>query len=61
MMTEEEIVDRINNVIASQGVCKRIIIWQVRQLNELRKLEEWLKDEQGRFNQAPKETRGDKA
>ena len=54
-MTEEEIVDKLNNVISAQATCKRIIVWNMRQINDLRKLENWLRDEQRRFSQAPKE------
>jgi len=50
-MTEEEIADHINNIIAGEANCKRIIIWNVRHLKELRKLETWLKDEQGRIRE----------
>jgi hypothetical protein len=48
-MTEEEIADRINNVVSAALTCKRIIIWNTRHLNELRKLEVWLKDEQKKY------------
>jgi hypothetical protein len=49
-MTKEEIADHINNIIAAQGTCKRVIIWHFRYLRELRKLEGWLRDEQRKIN-----------
>jgi len=55
-MTEEELADRINNVIAAKAGCKRIVTWGIRQLKDLNKLEDWLKDEQGKINKSAKKT-----
>jgi len=54
-MTGEELADHINNIISAQANCKRIIIWNVRHLKELRRLEQWLKDEQRKIDSTPKE------
>lgn len=45
-MTHEDIVDDLNDIVAAQSACKRIIVWNMRLLRTLKHREQVLRDRQ---------------